>query len=116
MGKQIVGKQFNAVKGIQTRPFPLTWNGGTPTGPINEWKGSVFNPPLYLNSRTLYLFMTTPQENYLPRTGWYDVPELGHLTWISGFRIVAKGQKSPVGYITYVFQAVEGNPPVGMRS
>jgi hypothetical protein len=84
----------------------------------------TFNPAVYLNRNTLYYIIVAVRHPYVPKPGFYDVPEKGFITWITEFKTVAVSQPTPVkiwseeekklvDYVNkaYIFEAKEGQAP-----
>ena len=94
----------------QVSNIPLTYVS-MPTS-IRVLKGCAFIPPCPIARDTLYFIVVSNQPKYIPQPGWYDVPEKGHLTWIARFLPVQLSRLSITGARCWVFEAIEGTPPV----
>jgi len=103
MGSGIIQKQISNI--------PLTCPG-TPAA-VTEIKGCKFTPAVYLDRGKLYLVVVSPQlpGRMIPKTGFYDVPEKGYLTWIASFKIVAVSAPSFARYYCHILEAFEGDAP-----
>lgn len=97
-------------KGIDIQVANIPLECPTTTMRINSWKGCRFYPPAMLERGKLYLVVTSWQRIYIPVKGWYDVPEKGHITYISGFKAVYLSYKSIANARTWVFECFEGQP------
>ena len=81
---------------------------------VKEIKGCEFNPELWLVPPHLYLMLfdqRTICENPFP--GFYSVPDKGDkVVFCKGFKPYRRSEKNEFGWSTFVFIALEGDPPL----
>jgi hypothetical protein len=93
---------------------------------IGKLHNCVFNPSVTLNSRRFYFIHVVRRNPYTPPPGFYDVKELGFITWIKTFKFVQvsnphefdewsdEAQKVVrVKEWAFIFEAFEGDAPKG---
>lgn len=90
--------------------LPLT-APGIP-GMLKELKGCQFNPPVWLTRNRLYLIVVTPHLVYQTIRGFYEVPDKGIVTFVKDFKLLQESMWSEARNHAFVFEAIEGDPPL----
>jgi len=90
--------------------LPLT-APGIP-GILKELKGCEFNPPVWLGRDRFYLIVVTPNPFYQTIAGFYEVPDKGIVTFVKGFKFLQVSKWSASKNHAFVFEAIEGDPPL----
>ena len=76
-----------------------------------ELKGCKFTPAVFLERKKYYFVVVTDAHRYDPPRGFYDVPGK-FLTFIDSFRFVAVSDFSVTLHRCWVYEAIEGTPPI----
>ncbi|MFZ2399008.1 MAG: hypothetical protein WAW31_10160 [Smithella sp.] len=84
-------------------------------GMLKELKGCCFNPPVWLGRGKLYLIVVTPNPAYQTIAGFYEVPDKGIVTYIKDFKLLQVSMWNEAMNRAFIFEAVEGDPPLDWK-
>ena len=84
-------------------------------GMLKELKGCEFNPPVWLARDKFYLIVVTPNPAYQTIAGFYEVPDKGIVTYIKDFKLLQVSMWNEAMNRAFIFEAIEGDPPLDWK-